>query len=62
MWLQYLGLIGNVFSEFSIQNATKIEYNPENINPNAKKSIGVDPGFGSSKFAIVITQYVDGKI
>jgi hypothetical protein len=60
--LQYLGLIGNVFSEFSIQNATKIEYNPENINPNAKKSIGVDPGFGSSKFAIVITQYVDGKI
>jgi hypothetical protein len=60
--LQYLGLIGNVFSEFSIQNATKIEYNPENINPNAKKSIGVDPGFGSSKFAIVITQYVDGKL
>ena len=39
-----------------------MEYNPENINPNAKKSIGIDPGFGSSKFAIVITQYVDGKI
>jgi hypothetical protein len=23
-----------------------------------KKSVGIDPGFGSSKFAIVITQYV----
>ena len=37
-------------------------HNPDNINPNAKKSIGIDPGFGSSRFAIVITQYVDGKI
>jgi hypothetical protein len=60
--LQYLGLIGNVFSQLSIDNATKIEYNPDNINPNAKKSIGVDAGFGSSNFAIVVTQYVGGKI
>ena len=60
--LQYLGLIGNVFSTQSIENATKIEYNPDNINPNAKKSIGLDPGFGSSNFAIVATQFVDGKI
>jgi hypothetical protein len=60
--LQYLGLIGNVFSTLSIENATKIEYNPDIINPNAKKSIGVDAGFGSSNFAIVVTQYVDGKI
>jgi hypothetical protein len=60
--LQYLGLVGNVFSQLSIDNATKITYNPENINPNAKKSIGVDAGFGSSKFAIVLIQFVDGKI
>jgi hypothetical protein len=60
--LQYLGLIGNVFSQLSIENACKLQYNPDNINPNAKKSVGVDPGFGSSRFAIVITQYVDGKI
>jgi hypothetical protein len=60
--LQYLGLIGNVFSQLSIENATKIQYNPDNINLNAKKSVGVDAGFGSSNFAIVITQYVDGKI
>jgi hypothetical protein len=44
--LQYLGLIGNVFSQLSIENACKIEYNPDTINPNAKKSIGVDAGFG----------------
>jgi hypothetical protein len=60
--LQYQGLIGNVFSQLSIENATKIRYDPTKINRNAKKSIGIDPGFGSSKFAIVITQYVDGKI
>jgi hypothetical protein len=52
-----------VFSQLSIENATKIEYNPDIINPNAKKSIGVDPAFGGdSKFAIVVTQFVDGKI
>ena len=26
------------------------------------KRVWVDPGFGSSNFAIVVTQYVDGKI
>jgi hypothetical protein len=60
--LQYLGLVGNVFSSLSIENCQKIHYNPSQINPNAKKSIGIDPGFGSSRFAIVITQYVNGKI
>ena len=60
--LQYLGLIGNVFSQLSIENCQKIAYSPDNINQNAKKSIGVDAGFGSSKFAIVVTQFVDGKI
>jgi hypothetical protein len=60
--LQYLGIIGNVFSELSIENATKIEYNPDNINPNAKKTIGVDSGFGSSNFGIVATQFVNNKI
>jgi hypothetical protein len=60
--LQYLGLIGNVFSQLSIENATKLQYNPSQINPNAKKSFGVDAGFGSSNFAIVVTQYLDGKI
>jgi hypothetical protein len=48
--LKYHGLIGNVFSQASIEKATKIEYNPHNINPDAKKSIGIDPGFGSGNF------------
>ncbi|HEY9386646.1 MAG TPA: hypothetical protein VIP70_06375 [Nitrososphaeraceae archaeon] len=60
--LKYLGLIGNAFSQQSIDNSISADYNPDRINPNAKKSIGIDPGFGSSKFAIVVTQYVDGKI
>jgi hypothetical protein len=60
--LKYQGLIGNVFSQLSIELCQKVEYNPSKINPNAKKSIGLDPSFGSSKFGIVATQLVDGKI
>jgi hypothetical protein len=60
--LKYQGLIGNVFSQSSIELCQKIEYNPTQVNPHAKKSIGLDPSFGSSKFGIVATQLVDGKI
>jgi hypothetical protein len=60
--LQYLGLVGNVFSQASIENATKIVYDPGVIHQNVKKSIGIDPSYGSSNFAIVATQLVDGKI
>ena len=60
--LKYQGLIGNVFSHQCIEDCQKIEYNPENINPKAKKSIGLDPSFGSSMFGIVATQLVNGKI
>ena len=60
--LKYQGLIGNVFSQQSIELCQKIEYKPSQINPHAKKSIGLDPSFGSSKFGIVATQLVDGKI
>jgi hypothetical protein len=62
MMLQFVGVVGNVFSQLSIDNATKIQYDPTIINQNAKKSIGVDAGFGSSNFAICVTQFVDGKI
>jgi hypothetical protein len=54
--------MGNVFSWASFENAIKTQYNPNNINPSAKKSIGIDPAFGSSEFAICVTQLVDGKI
>jgi hypothetical protein len=60
--LKYQGLIGNVFSHSSIELCQKIEYNPYEIIPHAKKSIGLDPSFGSSKFGIVATQLVNSKI
>jgi hypothetical protein len=60
--MQYLGLVGNVFSQASIENCHKTAYDIGVIHPNVKKSIGIDPSYGSSNFAIVATQYVDGKI
>ena len=59
---KYLGLIGNIFSTESIENCQKIEYNPNQIVPNAKVSVGVDPSFGSSKFGIVATRWVNERI
>jgi hypothetical protein len=60
---KYLGIMGGVFSYQSIENATKIEYNPDVIVQEAKKSMALDPAWGSpSNFAIVVTQFVDGKI
>ena len=60
--LQYQGLIGNVFSTQSIERCRKIEYNPLTTTPNCKVSIGIDPSFGSSKFGIVATRFVDERI
>jgi hypothetical protein len=62
--LKYLGLIGNVFSTESINNAIRLgeQYDPSNIDPLFKKSIGIDPGFGPSKFAVVITQFQNNVI
>jgi hypothetical protein len=60
--LKYQGLIGNVFSWSSIENALKVKYNPSQIVQEAPKSLAVDPGFGSSEFAICATQLVNGKI
>ncbi len=61
--LKYLGLSGNVFHTKDIENAM-IEYDieSEDINYYAIKSMGVDPGFGSSAFGIVVTRLVNGKI
>jgi hypothetical protein len=60
--LKYLGLIGNIFSSKSIEGCQKIEYNPLQVILNSRVSVGVDPSFGSSKFSIVATRFVDGKI
>jgi hypothetical protein len=51
-----------VFAPGSIENCQKIEYNPDQIIPSAKVSIGIDPSFGSSKFGIVATRFVNERI
>jgi len=60
--LKYQGLIGNVFNTSSIQKATFDSYFPGVFKQNVKTSVGVDAGFGSSKFGIVVTQLFDQKI
>lgn len=60
--LKYLGKIGNVFHTKDIDNAMDVQYNPDIVNKMAAISMGVDPGFGSSPFGIVVTQLSDNKI
>jgi hypothetical protein len=38
------------------------KYDPDIINGYAQKSMGIDPGFGSSAFGVVVTQFLDGQI
>jgi hypothetical protein len=35
---------------------------PDAVSQDTQKSMGIDPGFGSSAFAIVITEWVDSHI
>ena len=66
--LKYLGLIGNVFHtkdiDAAIEKGTK--YNPpanvDQVNYYTHKSMGIDPGFGSSAFGVVVTQMSDKLI
>jgi hypothetical protein len=61
--LKYLGLIGNVFHvkdiEVAIEKGKKIFYP---TNSYTQKSVGLDPGFGSSNFGVCITELVDGMV
>jgi hypothetical protein len=62
--LKYLGLIGNVFHTKGIESAIEKgkRYNPDAINMYSRKSLGIDPGYGSSPFGLVITDWVDNQI
>ena len=63
--LKYLGRIGNVFHTKDIDGAlekganNRIQVQPNRMSP---KSMGINPGWGSSPFGIVITQWTDGQI
>jgi hypothetical protein len=66
--LKYLGLVGNVFDAEDIEYAIKteydiIEYLDDLTNPPRIQGVcGIDPGWGSSQFGIVVTHFIDGKI
>jgi hypothetical protein len=62
--LQYLGLIGNTFHTQDIDRAIALGKRYKNKTPNkyAQQSMGIDPGFGSSPFGIVIIQFSDGVL
>jgi hypothetical protein len=67
--LKYLDKIGNVFHTKDIETAIEkgMLYDPE-ITPaipfaaDFGISMGIDPGYGSSSFGIVITQLVDSQL
>jgi hypothetical protein len=62
--LKYLGLIGNVFHTKDIDSAIEKgkKYNPDAINMYSRKSLGIDPGFGSSPFGLLVTEWIDNQI
>jgi hypothetical protein len=62
--LKYLGLIGNVFHTKDIDAAIeKGQILRKNLkNEYTLKSMGLDPGFGSSNFGVCITELIDGKV
>ena len=53
--LKYLGKIGNLYSQLSLQNVIERgkQFDPDTIKPNTDKYICIDPAFSSSKFAIL---------
>jgi hypothetical protein len=54
---------GNCFSHSSIDRAVELgKKYPDIINKAAEHSIGCDPGFGSSSFALVCLEHSDSKI
>jgi hypothetical protein len=62
--LKYLGMIGNVFHTKDIEAAIQRgnNYDPAEINYYSQKSMGIDPGFGSSEFGVVVVERADGQL
>jgi hypothetical protein len=56
--LKYLGKIGNVFHTKDIDAALEKGQKIVQANKMSPKSMGIDPGWGSSPFGIVITRGV----
>jgi hypothetical protein len=58
--LQYLGLVGNTFHTQDIDRAIALGKKFKTLNKYAQQSMGINPGFGSSPFGIVVIQFSDG--
>jgi len=60
--LKYLGKIGNIFNSLQIDRAIQLgeQYSLDKIpiNHYSIHSIGIDPGFSSSRSAIVVTEFL----
>ena len=62
--LKYLGLLENIFRTKDIDAAIEKGRKLTNVNFTGytQKSVGLDPGFGSSNFGVSITELVDGIV
>jgi hypothetical protein len=61
--LRYAYDIGNLFLESDIQKCLDVKYNPEYVVYECPKCISIDPAWGGgSKFAIIVSQFMDGRI
>jgi len=60
--LQYGYGLGNIFLPTEIDAACSIKYDPTHINHACPIAMGIDPGFGSSKFGFCILMLEDDII
>jgi hypothetical protein len=61
--LKYGYGVGNVVTPMEIEMAIKLGEEMKNISSNqhTTKTLGVDAGYGSSKFAFVMSEFIDNK-
>ena len=59
--LKYLGKIGNCFSQKDIDRAIELgnNYNPDLVSRDSQFVMGLDSGFGSSSFGLVLLEYLE---
>jgi hypothetical protein len=62
MELRFVNEMGNTFLTFRIKKAKSFDYDPDPIPPQSSRIISCDPAWGSSSFAVVVTDFRDGKI
>jgi hypothetical protein len=62
--LKYGYGVGNVVTPMEIEMAIKLGEEMKSISSNqhTTKTLGIDAGYGSSKFAFVVSEFIDGKV